>query len=103
MTPRERVLAAVAHREPDRIPVDLGSTGSSGISGIAYARVRELLGIRGGHVDVYDVVQQVAQPEPWALDRFGVDVIDLGRAFNVGDEDWREGVLPSGAPARYPA
>jgi uroporphyrinogen decarboxylase len=103
MTPRERVLAAIAHREPDRVPVDLGSTGSSGISGIAYARVRELLGVHQGHVDVYDVVQQVAQPEPWALDRFGVDVIDLGRAFNTADEDWRDVVLPSGAAARYPA
>jgi uroporphyrinogen decarboxylase len=103
MTPRERVLAAIAHREPDRVPVDLGSTGSTGISGIAYARVRDLLGVRQGHVDVYDVVQQVAQPEPWALDRFGVDVIDLGRAFNTGDEDWRDVVLPSGAPARYPS
>jgi len=103
MTPRERVLAAIAHRDADRVPVDLGSTGSTGISGIAYARVRDLLGIRHGHVDVYDVVQQVAQPEPWALDRFGVDVIDIGRAFNAGDEDWREVVLPSGAAARYPA
>ena len=103
MTPRERVLAAIAHREPDRVPVDLGSTGSTGISAIAYARVRNRLGIREGHVDVYDVVQQVAQPEDWALDRFGVDVIDLGRAFNASAADWREGVLPSGAPARYPA
>lgn len=103
MTPRERVLAAVTRREPDRIPVDLGSTGSSGISGIAYARVRELLGIRQGHVDVYDVVQQVAQPEDWALDRFGVDVVDLGRAFNRSDADWKAGVLPSGKPCRYPA
>jgi uroporphyrinogen decarboxylase len=45
MTPRERVLAAIAHREADRVPVDLGSTGSTGISGIAYARLRDLLGI----------------------------------------------------------
>jgi len=103
MTPRERILAAITHREPDRVPVDLGSTGSTGISGIAYARVRDLLGIRHGHVDVYDVVQQVAQPETWALDRFGVDVIDLGRAFNAGDEQWRDVLLPSGAVARYPA
>jgi uroporphyrinogen-III decarboxylase len=25
MTPRERVLAALEHREPDRVPIDLGS------------------------------------------------------------------------------
>lgn len=36
MTSRERVLAAIDHREPDRVPVDLGSTMSSSISTIAY-------------------------------------------------------------------
>ncbi len=24
MTPRERVLAAIEHREPDRVPIDVG-------------------------------------------------------------------------------
>ena len=36
MTPRERVLAAINHKEPDYIPLDLGGTPSSGISAIAY-------------------------------------------------------------------
>lgn len=103
MTSRERVLAAIAHREPDRVPVDLGSTPSSGISATAYARVKRRLGIGEGHVRVYDVVQQLAQPEPWALDRFGVDVVDLGRTFNTADADWYDMVLPSGEAAQYPA
>jgi len=29
--PRERILAAIAHREPDKVLVDLGATPSSGI------------------------------------------------------------------------
>ena len=45
MTSRERVLAAIAHREPDRVPVDLGATPSSGISAIAYGRLRRHLGL----------------------------------------------------------
>ena len=36
MTPRERINAALRHEEPDRIPVDLGASESSGIMGIAY-------------------------------------------------------------------
>ena len=35
MNSRERVLAAIAHKQPDLVPVDLGSTPSSGISAIA--------------------------------------------------------------------
>jgi uroporphyrinogen decarboxylase len=36
MTSRERILMAINHREPDRVPVDLGATPSSGISAIGY-------------------------------------------------------------------
>jgi len=102
MTPRERVLTSIAHKEPDRVPVDLGSTPSSGISAIAYGRLKKRLGIHSGHTLVYDVVQQVAQPEDALLDRFGVDVLDVGRAFNTEESDWYDVLLPDGSPARYP-
>ncbi len=102
MTSRERILAAIEHREPDRVPVDLGSTPSSGISAIAYNRLKARLNIAGGHTRVYDVVQQLAQPEDEILDRFRVDVVDLGRAFDRSDADWRGVVLPDGSKAEVP-
>ena len=103
MTARERVLAALEHREPDRVPVDLGSTPSSGISAIAYGRLKRHLGLTEGHVRVYDVVQQLAQPEEIVLDRLGVDALDLGRTFNTRDEDWYDITLADGQTAQYPA
>jgi uroporphyrinogen decarboxylase len=103
MTSRERVLAAIAHREPDRVPVDLGATPSSGISAIAYGRLKRHLGINTGRTRVYDVVQQLAQPEDEILDRFGIDAIDLGRTFNTADDDWHEVRLFDGSPASYPS
>jgi uroporphyrinogen decarboxylase len=102
MTSRERVLAAIAHKEPDRVPVDLGATPSSGISAIAYNKLKDCLDIRNGATRVYDVVQQLAQPEDWALDRFGVDVLDIGRTFNVRDEDWYDIAMTDGSAAQYP-
>lgn len=39
MTGRERVLAALAHRATDRVPIDFAGHCSSGISAIAYARL----------------------------------------------------------------
>jgi uroporphyrinogen decarboxylase len=89
MTSRERVLAAITHREPDRVPIDLGSTPSSGISAIAYARLAEHVGHTDAKVRVYDVVQELAQPEWWAIEEFGVDVIDIGRTFNQDDSAWQ--------------
>jgi len=103
VTPRERVLAAIEHREPDRVPADLGATPSSGISAAAYGRLKRHLGIGDGHTRLYDVVQQLAQPEEAILDRFGIDVLDIGRAFNTADADWYDVTLFDGQPAQYPA
>lgn len=103
MTSRERILAAIEHRQPDRVPVDLGATPSSGISAIAYGNLKKHLGLKQGHTLVYDVVQQLAQPEDFILDRFGVDVVDIGRAFNTEPSAWQPTTLMDGQSALYPA
>lgn len=103
ITSRERVLRAVNHREPDRVPIDLGGHRSSGIMAIAYDRLKQHLGITSGHIYVYDLVQQLAIVEPAVLDRFGVDTIELGRGFALHDEDWHDWVLPNGRPCKIPA
>jgi len=102
MNSRERLLASINHKEPDRVPVDLGSTPSSGISAIAYNRLKQMLKINTGHTRVYDVVQQLAQPEDEILDRFKIDMIDLGRIFNTENIDWHDIKLPDGSTAQYP-
>ena len=102
MTSRERVLAAVQHREPDRVPVDLGSTPSTGISAIAYNKLKKWLGITHGNTRVYDVVQQLAQPEDIILDRFRIDAVDIGRTFNTDGDSWYRFHLTDGSPAEYP-
>ena len=44
MTSRQRVLAAMNHREPDRVPIDLGGN-QTGIHKFAYRALLEHLGI----------------------------------------------------------
>ncbi len=102
MTSRERILAAINHKQPDYVPLDLGATPSSGISAIAYNNLKKHLNMEGGHTRIYDVVQQVVQPEDEILDRFGVDVIDIGRVFNRKDEDWYDVTLADGSTGQYP-
>ena len=63
MTSRERILAAIAHQQPDRVPVDLSATPSSGISAIAYSNLIRHIGQQNLPVQIYDVVQQLAQPD----------------------------------------
>jgi uroporphyrinogen decarboxylase len=103
LTHRERVLMAVNHREPDRVPIDLGGHRSSGIMAIAYHKLKRYLGITSGDIYVYDMIQQLAIIEPEVLDRFGVDTIELGRGFALDPADWRDWVLPDGTPCKIPA
>jgi uroporphyrinogen decarboxylase len=102
MTSRERVLAAVRHTEPDRVPVDLGATPSSGISAIAYDNLLRHLPLQDTRNWVYDVVQQVAQPSDEVLSHFRIDAVDLGRTFNTQDSDWHDYTLPNGRIAQQP-
>jgi len=102
MTSRERVLCALRHQETDRIPVDLSGHRSSGISAIAYSRLRDYLGLPKRRIRVYDPIQQLAIVDEDVLLRFGVDTIELGRAFALEDRHWAEWVLPNGQPCLMP-
>lgn len=103
MTSRERVLTALNHREPDRVPIDFSGHRSSGIMAMAYARLRDFLGLPKRPLRVYDPVQQLAVVDEDVLQRFRVDAIELGRAFALEDKHWREWVLPDGTPCLMPA
>lgn len=102
MTSRERIMASVNHKQPDRVPLDLGATPSSGISAIAYNNLKKHLNINTGNTRIYDVVQQVVYPEKEIIDLFGVDVIDIGRVFNEKDSDWYDTTLANQTIAQYP-
>ncbi|MEI6678036.1 MAG: uroporphyrinogen decarboxylase family protein [Mariniphaga sp.] len=102
MTSRERILSAINHHQPDRVPVDLSATPSSGISAIAYSNLLNRLGRKNLPVQIYDVVQQLAQPDITILDQFGVDVLDIGRTFNDLPSDWYPISMANGTDAFYP-
>jgi uroporphyrinogen decarboxylase len=102
MNSRERILSAINHTQPDRVPVDLGATPSSGISMVAYQNLLKYVGLENYRNLVYDVVQEVAQPDMSLLDRFNVDVVDIGRFFNDHDDYWHTLELIPGYPGYYP-
>jgi uroporphyrinogen decarboxylase len=101
MNSRERVLSSINHKEPDRVPIDLGGFPVTGISAIAYHNLKEYLGIKLGHVRVYDLMQQLAQPEDNIIELFKIDVLDVGRTFNINDEDWYD-IQVNGYNFQYP-
>lgn len=70
---RKRVLATLSHREPDRVPVDLGATGDSSIHLDAYRKLKTFLGIEEAEVQFLDVIQHSVLPEEKVLEALEVD------------------------------
>lgn len=98
MTSRERVLAALNHEETDRVPVDLGSSRSTGINAIAYNDLKNYLGITTDTV-LFDVKQLLAAPDYEILKRVGSDVVILPRlapSLGIPIDELKPGELPLG-------
>ncbi|MCX6030842.1 MAG: hypothetical protein NT169_16300 [Chloroflexi bacterium] len=87
MTPRERVLAALSHRQPDRTPRDLGGTTTTGINVVAYRNLVSHLGLdRAEGVTFLNERARLANISAAVLARFGSDTRPVmpGSAYTVG-------------------
>ena len=102
MNSRERVLKAANHVLPDRVPVDFGGHRSSGIMAIAYARLRDYLGLPKRPIKVYDLPQQLAIIDEDVRERFNCDTIEMGYGFCLDDSDWKPWVLSDGTECLIP-
>jgi len=91
MNSRERLLTALSHQEPDRVPLDLGSTQVTGIYVVAYQGLRQALGLPPVEVELCDHIQGLALPGDDVIQRLGVDVRGLlplnSHNWNVREED----------------
>jgi len=91
LTSYARLAMALEHREPDRVPFDLGGTIVSGINRQALSDLRDYLGLPD-EVVVQDQVTQMAETPPSLVERFRVDVrnarpgkpLDSGPARDLG-------------------
>jgi uroporphyrinogen decarboxylase len=71
---RGRVLQALNHQEPDRVPFDLGGTGLSTIHVTAYQNLRRHLGLPEIEPEVAFVAEQLVRVDRDLADRLAVDV-----------------------------
>ena len=71
MESRKRLVLALNHHEPDRVPLDLGGI----VSGITLRAQRNLLSYLGlsPYEVLIDRIQQLAKPADSVLEQFGVD------------------------------
>ena len=77
MNSRGRTLLSLNHKEPDRVPFDMGGTVVTGISARAYRNLRKHLGLPDIEPTIVDIFQQIANVDDDVLDKLGVDVKNI--------------------------
>jgi uroporphyrinogen decarboxylase len=93
LTSRSRVIQALNHQEPDRVPIDLGATIVSSIVKQAYIELKAYLGMTLEQIRMLDYIQQLPYIDDRLLERFGVDfrLVQLPAATAVGVDIFEEG------------
>ncbi len=107
MTPRERVRAALNHRQPDRVPVDFGSTMVTGISASVVSGLRRTLGLDGPDtkVKVIEPYQMLGEIDDELRDRMYIDCVGLfgsKNMFGFENRDWKPWTMFDGTGVLVP-
>lgn len=107
MTSRERVELTLNHREPDRIPLDLGSSPVTGMHVSTVYKLRQTLGLDepGTPVKVVEPYQMLGEIAPDLFDALGIDVIGVGAPktmFGWRNEQWKPWTTFDGTPVLVP-
>lgn len=90
MSHRQRVMKALNHQQPDRVPIDLGGTTASALVSIAYENLKR-------HLDVNTEMRLTQYPGLGApgeevLDLLGIDTRILVQPRIKGGAHWIDGV-----------
>ena len=99
MTSKERVLAALSHQEPDRIPIDFGGTGVTGVHVSAVADLRDYYGLDKHPVKVHEPYQMLGLVEDDLKDAMGLDVTGVfarKTLFGFPNDNWKPWRTPQG-------
>jgi hypothetical protein len=107
MTSRERVGRALNHQEPDRLPLDLGASATTGMHVSSVYLLRQALGLDrpGTPVKVTEPYQMLGEIKPDLMEALGVDVAPLPAPrtmFGFPNEGWKPWTLFDGTPVLVP-
>lgn len=89
---KQRVLDSLAHRAPDRIPIDFGSTAVTGIHASCVGALRDYFGLEKHPVKIHEPFQMLGLVEDDLSKALGVDVrgvIRRGTMFGFKNENWK--------------
>jgi uroporphyrinogen-III decarboxylase len=74
---RERIVAALNHKQPDRVPIDFGATMVTGVHASCVAELRDHYGLEKRPVRIHEPFQMLAVLDEDLQDAMGLDVIGV--------------------------
>ena len=87
-THRDRILAALNHEEPDKVPIDFGGAEFTTITIAAYEKLKTYMGV-DEPTDVMSIIHTCAHPAEAILDRFDVDTRNVQPGpYEGGVDHW---------------
>ena len=92
MTSRERVIKAINHEEPDRVPVDFGGTDVTGLHEGIYCDIVRHLGLDLLPPKIIDQLMMVARMDPQVAQWMCSDVMcveNYEQRFGMKNTDWK--------------
>jgi hypothetical protein len=90
---RERLIASLNHKQPDKIPVDLGSSAVTGIHILAIERLRKYFGLENRPVRLIEPFQMLGEIENDLAEILHLDVTGIyarNTMFGFPNENWKE-------------
>jgi hypothetical protein len=107
MNARERVNGTLNHQQPDRVPLDLGSSAVTGMHASSVYLLRQALRLDapGTPVKVTEPYQVLGEIQPDLMEALGVDVVGLPSQktlFGFRNENWKPWTLFDGTPVLVP-
>jgi hypothetical protein len=107
MKSRERVILALSHREPDRVPLDLGGSNVTGMHASTVYGLRQALKLDppGTPVKVIEPYQMLGEIGPDLIEALGIDVVvlrSMTTKFGFENKGWKPWRLFDGTPVLVP-
>jgi uroporphyrinogen-III decarboxylase len=101
MTSRQRVIAALNHQQPDRCPIDLGSSAITGMNASTMYRLRKALGLEDRPIKVIEPFQMLGKVDEDLAKLVQTDVVGLWNRSNMmgfSQDSWKPFRMDDGTP-----
>lgn len=104
-TSREQILKAINHQQPDRLPIDFGATGVSGMHATCAEGLRNYFGLEKKPIRIIEPYQMLGEVDDELREALGIDTMAVFAPkglFGFPNDNWKPWRTPWGQEVLVP-